>query len=65
MIFRIISQSLPSLVNLPLIKLQKHCFNTYTKGTLICVTFQSLPHSEHWVDVCNYISPDMSYYNCI
>ena len=39
MIFRIISQSLPSLINLSLIKLQKHCLKTYTKGTLVCVTF--------------------------
>ena len=65
MILRIISQSLPSFENLTLIKLQIHCFNTYTKGTLICVTFQSLLHSEHWEEVCKYISPDMSYYNFI
>ena len=34
-------QSLPSLINLPLTKLQKHCVKTYTKGTLVCVTFRN------------------------
>ena len=42
MIFRINSQSLPSFINLPLIKLHKHHLKTYTKGTLVCVTFQNL-----------------------